>query len=284
MRFLLKTLRTLLLLGTLAFCVYYYRLPLESLLARLKQSYFPCQSPITYSIGTFDEKFGISKESFLSSIKNAETMWERPIKKTLFKYSPDGQLKINLIYDDRQAATIKLRNLGIVLNDDQATYNRVKATYETLVVEHKKTLALLDQRVALFETKSEAYSSMVGSWNKRGGAPHDVYAEMIKEKEALIADMQVIKALQANFNKEVVDINAAVDVLNRLAQTLHIDTARYNSIGSAHAGEFTEGEFTSGPDGTAINIYQFDDKGRPGFAGCQRIRRRARLARARECR
>ena len=87
-----------------------------------------------------------------------------------------------------------------------------------------------------------------------------MYAHLLEEKAALSTAIAEIKALQVIFNKEVEDINATVVVLNRLAETLHIEAAKYNSIGSAHAGEFTEGEYTSGPEGTAINIYQFDDK------------------------
>ncbi len=260
MRFLLKTLRTIFLLGVLAFAVYFFRVPLENLVARLRQAYLPCQSPIAYSIGTFDTRFGISRESFLASIKSAENIWEKPVGKELFKYSQGGGLKINLIYDDRQASTAKLNNLGITVNDDQATYNKVKAKYESLVADSKKKLAVLDQRVATFQANNDAYNNEVESWNKRGGAPPDVYAHLLDEKAALNAAILEIKALQANFNKEVADINATVDVLNRLAETLHIEAAKYNSIGSAHAGEFTEGEYTSGPEGTAINIYQFDDK------------------------
>ena len=260
MRFFLKTLQTLLLLGALGLFLYFYRLPVENLIARFKQSYFPCQSPITYSIGTFDARFGISRESFLTSIKSGESIWEKPVGKELFKYSPDGALKINLIYDDRQASTAKLNKLGIIVNDDQATYDKVRAKYESLVADNKRKLAVLDQRVAAFQANNEAYNKEVESWNKRGGAPPDVYARLLDEKAGLNANINEIKALQAVFNKEVEDINATVDVLNRLADTLHIEAAKYNSIGSAHSGEFTEGEYTSGPEGTAINIYQFDDK------------------------
>ncbi len=262
MRFLLKSLRTLLLLGALCFTVYFFRIPLENIFARLKQTYLPCQSPIAYSIGTFDTRFGISRESFLTSIKGAETIWEKPVGKDLFKYSQGGGLKINLIYDDRQASTAKLNKLGITVNDDQATYNKIKAKYESLVADSKKMLAELDERVAIFQANNEAYNNEVESWNKRGGAPPDVYARLLDEKATLNAAILEIKVLQANFNKEVEDINATVVVLNRLAETLHIEAAKYNSIGSAHAGEFTEGEYTSGPEGTAINIYQFDDKGK----------------------
>lgn len=260
MRFLLKTLRALLLLGVLAFAVYFFRFPLENLVARLKQAYLPCQAPIAYSIGTFDTRFGISRESFLTSVNSAENIWEKPVGKKLFKYSQGGGLKINLIYDDRQASTAKLNDLGITVNDDQATYNKVKAKYESLVADKKNKLAILDERVSSFQANNDAYNNEVESWNKRGGAPPDVYAHLLDEKAALNATIVEIKALQANFNKEVEDINASVDVLNRLAETLHIEAAKYNSVGSARAGEFTEGEYTSGPDGTAINIYQFDDK------------------------
>ena len=48
-------------------------------------------------------------------------------------------LKINLIYDYRQQATEKLSGLGIVVDDNQASYDSLKVKFEAL----KKELAHL---------------------------------------------------------------------------------------------------------------------------------------------
>src|SRR3989338_684572 len=75
----------------------------------------PCEKPIPYELGTFDPKFNISKDYFLTALKDAEAIWEKSITKDLFAYTPEspreGILKINLIYDYRQQATDKLKSL-----------------------------------------------------------------------------------------------------------------------------------------------------------------------------
>ena len=88
------------------------RLSIERALAPLSRS-APCEQSIMYTIGTFDGRFGLSRQTFLSVIKEAETIWEKPVGKDLFAYADDGSLKINLIYDYRQQATSKLKSLGI---------------------------------------------------------------------------------------------------------------------------------------------------------------------------
>ena len=59
----------------------------------------PCNKPISYSIGAFDTRFGISKEDFIKDIDQASSVWEKVEGKPLFVYSDKGTLKIDLVYD-----------------------------------------------------------------------------------------------------------------------------------------------------------------------------------------
>src|SRR3989338_2752391 len=77
----------------------------------------PCHKPLQYSLGTFDKKFGISQEAFLSDVEKAEAVWEKVLNKNLFQYNPEGKLKLNLTYDYRQNATDKLRELGLTIEN-----------------------------------------------------------------------------------------------------------------------------------------------------------------------
>src|SRR3989338_2165138 len=101
---------------------YVYRAEIFTVWQGLYNQYFPCRQPITYSIGTFDKRFGISKDYFLKAIDQAAKIWGAAIDKTLFTYANKGFLKLNLVYDDRKAATVKLKQLGIEIKDDRATY------------------------------------------------------------------------------------------------------------------------------------------------------------------
>ena len=260
MKILGKIFKAIFFFGSIAVFIYYFHVPLETGLARLEVKYFPCVQPIRYSIGTFDTRFGISQKTFLGAIQSAEAIWENPVGKELFMYDPAGKLKINLIYDDRQAATAKLQKLGITVNNDQATYNKVKAKYDALMKNHELMRTILDRRIAAFEAKNKAHNNEVTELNQQGGAPPETYTRLSEEENALREEFNEIKKLQDDFNVEVGNINATVDVLNRLAADLHLAVNHYNSLGEEHGGEFTEGEYVSGPEGMSINVYQFDDQ------------------------
>src|SRR3989344_3704354 len=72
----------------------------------------PCEKPITYTLGTFDKRFGISQADFLKTLVQAEEIWERPLGRELFTYVPEaGEIPVNLIYDSRQETTNTLSHL-----------------------------------------------------------------------------------------------------------------------------------------------------------------------------
>jgi hypothetical protein len=137
----------------------------------------PCSEPIPYALGTFDNQFNISKSYFLSALSDAEVIWEKPLGKDLFAYMPaaspvDGLwprdsasdvLKINLIYDYRQQATSKLASLGIIVKDNQASYNMLKAKFTEL--QAKITVAKSDYELSKSETTRIKINEMIAEAN-----------------------------------------------------------------------------------------------------------------------
>lgn len=254
-----KFLKIIIPLLLLAVAGYFFRAPLLNLWARFTASYFPCAQPIGYTIGSFDKKFGITKDEFARAINKAEQVWEKPIGKELFASEPNGNLKINLIYDYRQEATVKLRKLGLVINDDRAGYDALKAKLKALESAYAQKKTYYQSQLAIFETHKKTYETEVAYWNKRGGATREAYAQLTADKEALNAEIIQINNLQNELNVEVDNINAMITVLNRLAESLNIDAGQFNQTNDARGQEFEEGLYQSGPDGQEIDIYQFDN-------------------------
>lgn len=143
----LKFFIPLLILGVLVFHFWpeidKYVLPfLKEEETQIKNKLFPsvpCAEPIPYTLGTFDTQFGISQKYFLGALSDAEAIWEKPFGKQLFTYVPQDNagdvLKVNLIYDYRQQATSKLAGLGIMVQNNKASYDALKAKYVALKVE-----------------------------------------------------------------------------------------------------------------------------------------------------
>ena len=147
---------------------------LQSLL-NLQDRYLPCSRPIKYSLGSFDKKFNISREKFLSIVNIAEKTWEKPIDKQLFIYVPNGKndLKINLIYDTRQEASQKLKDIGITVNNNQTSFNKFKLKYNIMQTNYKKLKIKLKSKIILFQNRQNEYKKEVKYFNANGGAPQN---------------------------------------------------------------------------------------------------------------
>ncbi len=254
-----KALKTLLFLILLGGAAYVWRAPLFNLWTQFNTTYFPCAAPIGYTIGSFDTKFGISKDQFMRALNKAEQVWEKPLGKELFAYEPDGNLKVNLIYDYRQQATIKLRKLGLVINDDRASYDALKLKLKALESAYTQKKVFFQSQLAIFQDHKKTYETKVAYWNERGGATPKAYAELNDEKAVLDAELAQINNLQNDLNTAVDNINAMITVLNRLAAALNIDAGQFNQTNQTRGDEFEEGLYQSGPDGQKIDIYQFDN-------------------------
>jgi chromosome segregation ATPase len=217
----------------------------------------PCTEPIAFSIGTFDPKFGISQEKFLSDVEKATEIWEGPTGKNLFEYELNGALKINLVYDYRQEATDKLKNLGLTINDKESSYNTLKGRYELYKSQYNSLNLRLESDIATYEQKRKAYEQQVSHWNSQGGAPKHQADKLNKDREELQALASQIAQEQNQLNVLVDNINALAAILNRLANELNLNVAHYNDVGQSRGEEFEEGLYTKDSSGESIDIYEF---------------------------
>lgn len=259
----MKFVKTVLVLASIGVFTFALWQPLRDAAVQVQSTYFPCQNPITYSIGSFDKRFGISREQFLSAIAKGEKVWETAAGKQLFTYaSSSGDVTVNLIFDSRQESTIKLQQSGLVIKDDQKSYDALRAKYDALKAVYTKDMAALEARITAFKTSQNAYNAEVAYWNKRHGAPADVYAQLNEEQAALNAEADAINKMESDINANVDDINALADALTRIATALNMKVDEFNRIGMQNGREFEEGTYRSGPEGQEIDIYQFNDTGK----------------------
>lgn len=223
------------------------------------QKVLPCQKPIAYNLGVFDKKFGISQADFLSVINKAEQIWETPLGKQLFVFDPAGDLKINLVYDYRQEATDKIKQMGLVIGDDKTSYGALKSKYKILQADYLNLKLVFESAAAAFHNRQDVYNKEVVYWNEAGGASKETFNRLNEEKVALQTEADRLNKIQNNLNTEVEKINALAVVLNRLVATLNLEAAQYNEINRQTADEFQQGVYKEGPNGREIDIYQFDN-------------------------
>lgn len=141
------------------------------------QTHLPCVQPIHYSLGTFDTQFGLTKDNFLTRVKEAANVWSKAKGKELFIFDPKADLKVNLIYDSRQQ--VATQNRALVTNVDaskqtaesiKAEYTKLEAEYKLKEAEYKKSRSE-NQRMALnnlatqINTRIKDYNKLVGEIN-----------------------------------------------------------------------------------------------------------------------
>jgi predicted Zn-dependent protease len=220
----------------------------ENLKNQIQIKFFPeapCSEPIPYTLGTFATKFNISESYFLSALVDAEAIWEKPFSQEFFVYRPEDSasaspkglysrdvLKINLIYDYRQQATDRLKSLGIVVKDDRASYDMLKAKFTALKAQYDREKAAYDARVSAFNKSSR---------NDR-------------------AEFESLQNEQKNLNNMVDEINTLVVALNRLVVTLNLSVNQYNTVSGARGESFEEGVYISDGSNRQIDIYEFSDR------------------------
>jgi len=270
-----KTLRIIILLGLLAGVAYKFWPEVSSQFLYLEDTYLaplfasaPCKSPIPYVLGTFDPRFKISKDYFLSALADAEAIWEKPRGeyegKNLFAYTPAdsslGVLKINLVYDYRQQATSKLASLGIVVENNRASYDSLKAKFTALQKNYDQAKSDFNTRLEAFNQKNSDYEQEVNMWNRKGGAPKDEYDRLEQERLALNVESQQLNAMQININNMADEINALVVVLNRLVDSLNLSVEKYNTTSSSRGESFEEGVYETNGITHQIDIYEFNSR------------------------
>jgi hypothetical protein len=182
----------------------------------------PCQKTIYYDFGDFNSKFGITKDTLISTTKKAEGVWEGPFKHNFFQYKPGSAFKINLIYDSRQETSNERKLLNDSINSQKAIVKSLQDQY--------------DQGLKDYTQELRDYNQKVSYWNSRGGAPTDTYNQLNQQKQEL------------NIKKQ--NLDSLAGQINTKADQVNIDVSKYNQ----QAGEtFHKGEF----DGKEINVYEF---------------------------
>lgn len=215
----------------------------------------PCRSPLTYSIGSFDERFGISREVFLQELSLAEKVWEAFMGKELFLHQENALFTVNLIYDERQQRTQELDALSDSFDHTRSINENLTKEQDEIFVRYKREFENYERLLAEYKNDLDDYNKTVTKWNKKGGAPEDEYEKLEKERKKLERE-------SLNIEERRKRVNALADQVNRFSREQVKVVQQYNEqvqdfenrYGNAPQ-EFDQGEYR----GDTIDIYQFDD-------------------------
>lgn len=214
----------------------------------------PCDKPLKYKIGRFDQKFGIDEFTFREEITKAESIWEKVANKDLFQYDRNAKFTINLVYDERQAATDLKRKTEFGLVDVENLFQKTNFSFEEQKKVYEGMVLKYNTATHDFNIRKTVYENEVKKWNNKGGAPEQIFNNLEKERE-------ILNKMTLDLNEQVLKINSFADDLNLALQNRNAVAEQYNKIVReynqkfGHGVEFNQAEYNSVPP--AINLYQF---------------------------
>ena len=246
-------------LGGAAFLMYTNRDLITQIARQMEARFLPCRSPITYSLGEIDTRFGISKTALIAKLQEAERVWEKPSGKNLFEYEEKGSVVVNFVYDYRQKASDTMAAAGIQIDKSQSSFDALKAEYDSRAARIASAKVRFDAEVAAYEARQKAYNTEVAKWNRREGAPSATYDRLQAEKAALAVSAESIASMERALNADIETLNAIGTSLNKLIAELNLNVEKYNQAGASTGGEFEEGEYVSGAGSQRIDIYEYSN-------------------------
>ena len=189
-----------------------------------------CKEVTTFSIGGVDSRFNVSSSAVKIAAKDAADRWNSQAGEKLLAYDEKSKLKINLIYDDRQAEIDKLNLEAKSLEQSRKSVEASGSNF--------------DQLLKNFQSDLSEYNALVAYWNKKGGAPDNIYSQLEKTRISLDKRRDQLIATSKTLNIGVDGYNSN---LNNLEKTIN---SRKNLI-------ITQGLYK--PAENKIEIFTFGD-------------------------
>ncbi len=214
-----------------------------------------CVTPLHYKIGTFDERFSISKEEAKEIIIDSEVVWESLTDRDLFVYDEDAEFTVNFVYDDRQVVVLDQHDTEARLNTVEEQNQKINAEFKALEATFIQKKAQYEEDVLEYNTAFNELNEKIDEYNNSDNPTQDEEQRLRKEQSRLEKEAQAL-------DEEVKELNAMSDELNDLAQRGNVMVEVYNQGVQSYNTRFgNEREFTQGDyQGNHINIYTFLDE------------------------
>lgn len=216
----------------------------------------PCVSPIPYTFGPIDKRFGLTREQIIEKTQQATALWNSAYGKELFVYAPDNAnaLPINFIYDKRQQTLA----LGNAIDSTESSQQAARGGIEKAQAAYKADGNTYAAAVEKLNADSTVYADEVARVNARGGATPEEYARLQSEKAALTARQSQLLAQSEALKKEGQALSQMIAEYNAKVQDINQVVEDYNATAGA---DFEEGQYVQDAKGRRIDIYAYKSQG-----------------------
>jgi predicted Zn-dependent protease len=209
--------------------------------------------PVDYSLGDFDDRFGISQEKFMEIADQAKKVWEDAAGKPLFERRDEGTLKINLVFDWRQERLLEARNAKAGLDETGRSFDQLQAEYNDRAKALDQYRAFYNDAAATYTIHLEEYNASVRQWNQGSQQSEGEYRALQSAKRRIDDEQNSLNKTLSELNSRGRGFNEYGEKLSELAKKHNLDVEKFNGR-FVQSRDFEKGVF----NGKSINIYEFE--------------------------
>jgi len=221
------------------------------------EKYFvnPCDKPLTYRVGTIDERFNKSTEEVVDVLSEAAQLWNKAAGKSLLVYAPNDPkaIPVSLVYDERQQTIA----VGEELDSQKATLDTERQTLDQAQAGYKAAQSAYTRAQQTFELKYQAYQSEVKAANANGGATPEEYRRLNKISAELKTEQAALNQQADALNQLSTTLKTKVDTFNQGVQTVNNVVNAFNAKTDK---DFDAGRYVKTASSTRITIYSFSSR------------------------
>ena len=209
--------------------------------------------PITYVMGAYDARFGISQERFLQIAQEAKKIWEDAAARKLFVYADNGSIKLNLVFDWRQEKLLEAKEEKSKLDEQGQSFDQLQRDYDQRGRSLDQMKRSFDESAQTYQNDLSIYNANVKRWNEGADHTDSQYQYLERRKKELEEEQSALERRRSELNTSGEELNKLGQHLEELSKKFNIEVQSYNGT-FVQSRDFEKGVF----DGNAINIYEFE--------------------------
>jgi hypothetical protein len=216
----------------------------------------PSRYPMTYSLGSFDPRFGITQERFLQLVDEAKGVWEKAAGRQLFTYGEDAPMRINLVFDERQERLLEAKDRKAKLDEGGRSFDLLESDYGEKFRSLQRLRDKFEESAQEYQSNLDIYNARVNRWNEGTSHAEAERQDLEKGKKELENEQNELDRKRVELNNAGQEYNALGERINALAKKYNLEVEDFNGT-FIRARDFEKGVF----DGKSINIFEFENEG-----------------------
>jgi predicted Zn-dependent protease len=221
---------------------------------------FAYDQPLTYRVGTLDERFGMSTQELSESLSQASAIWGHAVGRDLLKEDPNGAIVIDLIYDGQQAAIDNIKKIGGNIGNSKASYYSLKSQFESLRTGFVQKNASYSQDVNAYNKRLAAYNTLKDTTYRKPKVPLEAYQNLAEQKNQLDIQLEGLQARLEEQKKTADTLSNMLVVMNTIASNYNLEVVNFKNTSKDMTGEFKEGRYERKNYKRTITVYFFTDR------------------------